>query len=289
MTPCKLLLTYDVEGWAFHLEVQALAWFLETLAPGEFDITMTRGAHAKNGEGFDVVYSSAYYDLRLADHPKSCSQLSSHSFWDRPEEGWPGHLLRWKYLGLKNSGIVKRLGDYHPQTRLFGHMVNPETLSYVRRRRGEGFVVGFAGHVASANKGFKLIEEGAARAGAELRVADYATRIPPAEMPAFFHSLDAYICMSKREGGPRTGLEAMLCGAPLVTTRVGQVGDIVEDGTHALVVDRDAGALAAALARLKDDPYLGQVLAWNAVQLATSHVMDDGAAAVKFFRAVRDA
>jgi glycosyltransferase involved in cell wall biosynthesis len=50
-------------------------------------------------------------------------------------------------------------------------------------------------------------------------------------------------------------MEYMAAGKPVVSTRVGGVPELVEDGVHGLLVEpRDPGALAAAIGRLLHDP-----------------------------------
>jgi glycosyltransferase involved in cell wall biosynthesis len=62
---------------------------------------------------------------------------------------------------------------------------------------------------------------------------------------------------SYREGLPKSALEAMASGKPLVATNIPGCREAVADGvTGFLVPPRDAVALAAALARLIDDPTL---------------------------------
>jgi glycosyltransferase involved in cell wall biosynthesis len=59
---------------------------------------------------------------------------------------------------------------------------------------------------------------------------------------------------SYREGLPKSSLEAMACGLPLVTTDVPGCRESVTEGDNGLLVPpRDAGALAAALRRLIED------------------------------------
>src|SRR5207253_6184837 len=57
------------------------------------------------------------------------------------------------------------------------------------------------------------------------------------------------------EGIPRVLLEAASMALPIVTTRSPGCVDVVEDGVNGfLVPGRDAGALAAAILRLVDQP-----------------------------------
>ncbi len=59
------------------------------------------------------------------------------------------------------------------------------------------------------------------------------------------------------EGVPQAIRQAMACGIPVVSTTVGAIGEAVDAGvTGIIVAPRDIAALAAALARLRDDPAL---------------------------------
>jgi glycosyltransferase involved in cell wall biosynthesis len=62
---------------------------------------------------------------------------------------------------------------------------------------------------------------------------------------------------SYREGLPKSALEAMAAGKPLVATDIPGCREAVVDGqTGILIPPRDAQALAAALERLINDPTL---------------------------------
>lgn len=66
---------------------------------------------------------------------------------------------------------------------------------------------------------------------------------------------DVAVLASDREGAPLTLLEYMALGRPVVTTSVGGIPEIVEDGRQAVLVPPgDAAALADAIGRLLDDP-----------------------------------
>lgn len=70
---------------------------------------------------------------------------------------------------------------------------------------------------------------------------------------------DIGVCSSgyMNEGIPNSLIEPMACGKPVVSTRVGEVEELVEDGVNGfLVPPGDAEALAVALERLVLDPAL---------------------------------
>jgi glycosyltransferase involved in cell wall biosynthesis len=72
-----------------------------------------------------------------------------------------------------------------------------------------------------------------------------------------YHALDAYLVASRQEGGPKSVLESLASGVPLVSTRVGQAPEIVEDGRTALLADvDDVETLAGLVLRLHDDAEL---------------------------------
>lgn len=75
------------------------------------------------------------------------------------------------------------------------------------------------------------------------------------DIPALMRAMDVFCLPSYREGMPRTIIEAMMSGLPVVATNIrGSREEVVEGETGLLVKTRDADALAHALASLVDDP-----------------------------------
>ncbi len=74
----------------------------------------------------------------------------------------------------------------------------------------------------------------------------------------WMQAFDVFVLPSyANEGVPQALMQAMACALPVISTPVGAIGEIVEDGkTGLMVTPRDAQALATALARLRDDPDL---------------------------------
>jgi glycosyltransferase involved in cell wall biosynthesis len=80
---------------------------------------------------------------------------------------------------------------------------------------------------------------------------------PQTALAALYSGCDLYLCPSWDEGLGMPPMEAMACGAALVTYDNGGCRDYACDGQTALVAPRrDAAALTTALARLATDPAL---------------------------------
>jgi glycosyltransferase involved in cell wall biosynthesis len=68
------------------------------------------------------------------------------------------------------------------------------------------------------------------------------------DVAQLYHALDVYLVPSRQEGGPKSVLEAMASGVPIVSTRVGQATELVRDRVNGRLVDvEDVDALVDAL------------------------------------------
>lgn len=73
----------------------------------------------------------------------------------------------------------------------------------------------------------------------ELGVRDAVTfcgQVPYDEMPAVYRGADAFILPSRAEGVPRTIMEAMATGVPVVASDLPQVRNLVSDGGYTVNV-----------------------------------------------------
>lgn len=74
------------------------------------------------------------------------------------------------------------------------------------------------------------------------------------DVPEVLASLDVAVCSSWFEGTPLSVLEYMEAGLPVVSTRVGGVPDLIEEGANGLLVQPgDPAALASAIGELLAD------------------------------------
>ena len=100
-------------------------------------------------------------------------------------------------------------------------------------------------------KGLRIVREACDISGTPLLVADSAgeagPRVPHDEMPGWYRQGSVYLVGSQSEGTPRTMLEALSCGRPVVTTRVGLASRLVHHGINGCVVDRTPQAMAEGI------------------------------------------
>ena len=81
-------------------------------------------------------------------------------------------------------------------------------------------------------------------------------RQPAAGMPVLYNAARCLICASTVEGNPRVTLEAMACGVPTISTRVGIMPLVIEHGVNGWLIERDPDQLAGILRALLDDEAL---------------------------------
>jgi len=94
------------------------------------------------------------------------------------------------------------------------------------------------------------------------------------DVPALLSAADVFVLPSHREGMPRSIIEAMASGLPVVATNIRGCREEVIDGqTGCLVPVKDMAALAAALRKLVLDPELRRKM--GRAGLARAHALFD--------------
>lgn len=89
--------------------------------------------------------------------------------------------------------------------------------------------------------------------------------VAKAEVPSYLSRGDVFLNTSDADNAPVSVVEAMACGLGVVSTDAGGLPHLLDDGVDALLVPRgDEAAMAAAVARLLDEPGLAAKLGTNA-------------------------
>ncbi|CAB1127831.1 Glycosyltransferase [Candidatus Hydrogenisulfobacillus filiaventi] len=99
--------------------------------------------------------------------------------------------------------------------------------------------------------------------------------LPPELMPELYRMADVVWIPSKSsEGTSLACLEAMASGCAVITTPVGGLSDLVQDGYSGLLIEPTAAALADATRRLQADPALRRRLGRHAREVAETFNLD---------------
>lgn len=92
------------------------------------------------------------------------------------------------------------------------------------------------------------------------------------EISTYFNALDLYIVSSRLEGGPRAPMECMASGVPCISTKVGQVPELIEHGKNGFITEiGDIDAATRFALQLKSD------------QTLRSEIIKNGLKSVKLF------
>lgn len=91
------------------------------------------------------------------------------------------------------------------------------------------------------------------------------------ELASFYRSCDVFVCSSYIEGFGLPGLEAMACGAAVITTACGGVSEYASDSNCLMVSPGDSRAIAESIVRLRENRALRSRLQENA--LKTSNLL----------------
>jgi glycosyltransferase involved in cell wall biosynthesis len=102
------------------------------------------------------------------------------------------------------------------------------------------------------------------------------------DVPRHLRALDIFVLPSYREGFPKSILEAMATGLPVVTTNIrGCREAVIQEETGLIVPPRDADALSAAVAYLVENPGIARAMGQAGLRRSIE-VFDEGVVHQRF-------
>ena len=291
----SLRIIYDIDGWAYHHQARAI----QKYAPPDFEVSI---AALEPAARIDV-------DAALGDAPADVvfllREFSTRELADAlRRRRWPTKLV----VGW-SCGFPRRLGEFYtlrhladgwifnnrecwigsgqlPRTTAVANGVDRDIFSMTRSpatRRPKVLWVG--SELYQRLKGCDdLMVPLQARLRArgidcELLLVD--SRGPDKrtqrEMAAWYNDGTVLVCASESEGTPNPVLEAAACGCTVVSTRVGNMPELIRDDVNGYLVDRNLDALATGVERALDAyPRLAEamqcdILAWDWADRSQGH------------------
>lgn len=256
----KVLLIPDVPNWALHKNALDLVKYNKSDL--ELDIIMFRefiGNWKKYYDQYDLLfpmYKGIFYPFLEQGIPmdKVITGIRSYHRWDKGKTRPPGYntkpsrkiIRKMRKALLVNTHCKKLWYVFSKYLKVIHtkYTCDLETFYPENKKENDKLVIGWTGSLTNHpnKRGFyefikPICEE---IPGIELKVQASEDNLitDDNEMREFYNSLDLYICASRSEGTPRPVIEAAACGVPSISTDVGIVPELIEDGKNGFVVER---------------------------------------------------
>lgn len=251
--PLKLLVFYDEEGWAWWHRANNLKKYL---AP-EINVFTLKVGESYDAADYDFVLLFDAYLLETINRippdklivANSCPKLFDQT-------------LEVVNQGYASAGFVNNYETYKkvkndPRFFCCQNGVDAD-LFYPSKQIPVKFKACWIGNSKSiGNKGLDLIQGACDKAGIELLVVDASkfenfsdTKNQAWIRDNIYHNSNVLICASEYEGTPNPGLEALACGLPVISTRVGNMTELISNGVNGFLVERSVDSIYSALTKL---------------------------------------
>jgi glycosyltransferase involved in cell wall biosynthesis len=254
MSQIRILIFYDEEGWAWWHR----AHHIKKSIGGGFIVDIKKAGTPFLHTDYDIILLFEYYLFDLVKYvPRnkiivgsSCPKTLQQTV----------DLLRRERCA---AGIVNNRGSYEEvaERGKFYCCQNgvDHTLFYPGKNKPQELIGCWVGNSKSmGNKGLDLIRAACERAGVKLNALDQSEKNNGGETltqeqvrDLFYHRSTVYICASEKEGTPNPALEAMACGLPVISTRVGNMPELIEDGVNGYLIDRTIDSIVDALKKIE--------------------------------------
>ena len=278
MSKPKLLLIADVYNWAIHTICLSLTPYLKI----DFEVIIRSASDLTNEDvaQADVVYYSFWYmhnwfpqviDIIRPYVNKTVVGVHSHYWFEDkvltmpetdvlPQQEHIDWLCSFPILLAISSRLQKLCSSFHSKSFVARNGVDTDIFSALPLRitNPNPLVVGWAGNPDNhpGKRGLGLIREAVHRCGNKVvfkpAIGNYM-QDNMRSMPDYYSSIDLYICASRCEGASTPIREAMACGRPVISTRVGDSTDIIQDGVSGWLRDRSISAFENKIAQLSSN------------------------------------
>ncbi len=251
----KILVCYDEVGWAWWHRAHNVK---RHVSP-KIAIDILKISEPFKHEKYDFILLFESYLYRKISHvPQHKVILGSSTLMSLPsavEVYRAGHFAGFIVNNLEAFRLVGQL----PNVFCCQNGVD-EGLFYFKYPRASELTACWVGNNRSMNnKGIDLIKDACDRAGVKLLLVDQSVNVYAGNLLSqeqlrdqIYHNADFYICASEMEGTPNPALESLACGLPVISTRVGNMPEIIVDGYNGFLVDRSVNDLVAAIERIRN-------------------------------------
>ena len=248
MTKFRILAIFDTQGWCYHKRCLAL----QKYAPPEFDIDIApsfKNQIAQNN--YDLIFFLPFsYVDRLRSYCDSINKkpiiVTSFNVGWGYSNNWLAPCIKGSDAVIINSYAMWANSGKQPNTYYIPNGVD-RTIFYpttpIEQRPQKILWCGSIFH--QKIKGYEDVliplqkKLAAKNITLDLKLSDSTgkDKLTSEQMTQWYNSGSIYICTSLTEGTPNPALEAASCGCTVVSTRVGNMPELIVNGTNGYLVD----------------------------------------------------
>lgn len=224
---------------------------------GDCDVFTLGSRKTINWKKYSLAYYSNYSLLKRVpcDIRKICS-ITSHKSLDSLK-GTLKLLKHFKAVSVNNTYLKDAFYPHlKKKLRYIPNGVDTELFCPDDRKRESEIRIGWAGNRDRKTKNYHLFR--AARKielpvhfdGVVTKKRDVKLHKSREQMRDFYRNLDFFLITSSTEGTPNPGLEALSCGVPVITTKVGNMVEIVKDGYNGFFIEPNRESMFEAIHKI---------------------------------------
>lgn len=260
----KVAFIYDVEGWAFYIMSHSIKRFLAK----KFEVDIFRFDEDFDQESYDAIVCFSPSVLPKNATKNIICGISSH------KSGLVDKSRIFDFAFSNNIEIFENMVNANKF--YIENGVNTEFFKLDSKKKSKKFRIGAIGSKKWQNhKGKHRIDKICEMLGDEFEnrsifidTKDRSKIMSQSDMREYYSTIDVFLVSSESETGPNTLLEAMSCGVPVISNRVGLAPIAIESMHSGILIDRfdDIESYVDAIMLLKNNKRLYKKISKNAMK-----------------------
>ncbi len=250
----SILCVTDKKGWCLYNIMNILKGYMP-----QYNIDVISLKDKFKPDKYDLVYYTHFALYKKRSYSgKKIATVTSHKCLNDMKKTLK--ILREFDAVSVNSMILHDIFKDHIKNLSYTPSgVDTKNFRFKDKTRNDKIVLGWVGNRDRSVKNYDTIFKPLKKVIRHVEFKEIATRkgdthkkfLNAKGMAEFYHQLDFFIITSDAEGTPNPGLEAMSCGVPIISTRVGNMVEIVEDKVDGFFCDNDIRSFAKRIEREK--------------------------------------
>jgi len=241
----KILIIADVYGWAWYLK----ALYIKNYLSDDFDIDVIwaigKGAIRSVPNKYDAYFTFGYTFIDMlmkVPANKKATGVTAHREKSQMSKVITKMKLA-KYVHANSILLYRELYDYGIEKAYYlPNGVNEKLFREIRPIPvNDDIVIGHVGKISTRKGQNQYIIPSIKKTNVDsvIHLNKFQNAVPHHEMPGIHNSYDVFICASLEDGTPNGALEAASCGRPILSNRIGNMPEFIEDGVNGFLVEKD--------------------------------------------------